>query len=103
MEDVRALDILAIVFNLCLTLTSLTTLFNLSLNVRNNKNYLALSYFLFPSLFILTTFAGILNLKEKDIYPLDFSTLYISYTLVITIFFVFHVFFYLKFRQHLET
>jgi hypothetical protein len=102
-EDVLTLDILAIVFNLCLVLASLTTLLNLSIKVRNNKHYSALSYFLFPLIFITMTLIRIPNLKEKTIYPLDFSTLYISYAIVIVIFFVFRVYFYFQFCRHLKT
>lgn len=102
MEDVMTLNILVLAFNLCLTLTSTTVLFNLSIKVRNNKNYLIVSYFLFPLLFTIITFVGILNLKQKDIYPLDFIMLYLSYGIVITVFFISHSFFYLKFRRHLK-
>jgi hypothetical protein len=98
MSDVMTLNVLAIIFSLCLTLTSLTTLFNLSTKVRHKKSHLVLSYFLFPFIIILMTLIGIFKLKEKDIYPLDFSTLYISYFIVIVMFFIFHTRSYLKFR-----
>ncbi len=102
MSDVMTLNILAIIFSLCLTITSLTTLFNLSTKVRHDKEYLVLSYFLFPFLFLLMTLIGIFKLEEKDIYPLDFLTLYISYTVVAVVFFIFHIYFYLKFWRHLK-
>jgi hypothetical protein len=101
--DVFTLNILGIIFNLCLAITSLTTLFNLSIKVRNNKNYLVLSYFLFPCTFILMTLRGIFELSAKDISPLDFFTLYISYTIVVVVFFIFHIYFYIKFWRHLKT
>ena len=102
-SDVMTLNILAIIFSLSLTITSLTTLLNLSIKVRHDKKSLILSYFLFPCIFILMTLMGIFSLKEKDINPLDFLTLYISYTIVIAIFFALHIYFYLKFSRHLKT
>jgi len=101
--DVKTLDIIAIAFNLCLTLTSLTTLFNSSVKVRNNKSSLILSYFMLPSIFILLTLAWGFSLKEKDIYPLDFSTLGISYSMVTVTFLVIHIYYYVKFRRRLKT
>lgn len=102
MSDVMTLNILAIIFSLCLTITSLTTLFNLSTKVRHNKEYVVLSYFLFPCLFILVTLKGIFKLDEKDIYPVDFLTLYISYAVVVVVFFIFHIYFCLKFWRHFK-
>jgi len=102
-DDVLTLDILAITFILLLTITSLTTLFNLSIKVRYNKNYLVLSYFLFPFIFTLVTLIGIFRLTEKDIYPLDFLTLYISYTIIVVVFFIFHIYFYVNFWRLLKT
>lgn len=102
MSDVMTLNILAVIFSLCLTLTSLTTLFNLSTKVRHKKNRLVLSYFLFPFIFILMTLIGIFKLKEKDIYPLDFLTLYISFAIVVVMFFIFHIYFYLKFGRDVK-
>lgn len=101
-SDVMTLNIFVIVFNLCLTITSLTILFNLSTKIRHNKNYLILSYFLFPFIFVLLTFIGISTLKESDIYPLDSSTLYISCIVVIVLFFIFHIYFYLKTLRQLR-
>ena len=103
MSDVMTLNILAIIFNLCLTMTSLTIFLKLSIKVRNNITYLRLSYFLFPCILILITLIGIFNLTERNIYPLDFVTLYISYTIIVVVFFVFHIYFYLKFWRHLKT
>ena len=103
MEDIMTLNVLVFVFNFGLTLTSATILFNLSTKVRNNKNYLFISYFLFTLLFIIITFVGLLNLKQEDIYPLDFIALYITYGVAIAMFFIPLAYFYLKFQKHLKT
>ena len=102
MSDVMNLNILAIIFSLCLAITSLTTLLNLSSKIRHDKIFLILSYFLFPCILVWLTLIGMFNLKEKDIYPLDLMTLYISYVIVIVMFFAFHIYFYLRFRRNLK-
>jgi len=96
------LNILALFLNICLALTSLTTLLNLSSKIRKNKKYFVLSYFLVPLLFTILTFVAIVSLKPKDIYPLDFLTVYISYSIAIALFFVSYSYSFLKFKRSIQ-
>ena len=101
-EDVMTLNILALFLNICLALTSLTTLLNLSSKIGKNKKYFVLSYFLVPLLFTILTFVAIVSLKPKDIYPLDFLTVYISYSIAIALFFVSYSYSFLKFKRSIQ-